>query len=276
MKRILVIGNGVVGNANVKLFRDSNLSYDVDVYDKDQSKSETDLKWVFETQDKFYDMIILALPTPTIENKQNIEALLNVCEQLSKIENVGNTPVVIRSTVLPSVCEQISEGYNLNIVHMPEFITEKNAVEDMKNTKRIIISGNYFARNIVLDMFLPTLGCSPEIFEYDDWKVTELIKYANNYFLACKVALANEMYDMCVNHNVDYGKIQSVVSGDPRIGGSHLKVTKERGFGGMCLKKDMDALLGCHPNSKILNTIIEYNKDIKKEYEVKKNEEQTK
>ncbi|MCK5023580.1 MAG: hypothetical protein KAS04_05380 [Candidatus Aenigmarchaeota archaeon] len=135
----------------------------------------------------------------------------------------------------------------------------------MKNTKRIILSGNYFARNIVLDMFLPKLVGCPKIFEYNDWKVTELIKYANNYFLACKVALANEMYDICVNHNVDYGNIQKVISEDPRIGASHLTVNKERGFGGMCFKKDMEALLGCHSDSKILKTVIEYNKEIRNE-----------
>ena len=63
MKQILVIGNGVVGNANVKLFKDSGRDYEVDVYDKEKSKSEINLKFVFDSQGKVYNMIILALPT---------------------------------------------------------------------------------------------------------------------------------------------------------------------------------------------------------------------
>ena len=37
--------------------------YEVDVYDKEKSKSEINLKFVFDSQGKVYNMIILALHT---------------------------------------------------------------------------------------------------------------------------------------------------------------------------------------------------------------------
>ena len=55
---------------------------------------------------------------------------------------------------------------------------------------------------------------------------------------------------------------------DPRIGHSHTKVTKERGFGGHCFPKDTVAILKSADNNNvdlnIIRSAVEYNKQVRK------------
>ena len=71
----------------------------------------------------------------------------------------------------------------------------------------------------------------------------ELVKMAENYFLALKVTFANELRAICDKAGVNYHIVREGWLDDPRIGLSHSASFKEnRGYGGKCLPKDTAAL----------------------------------
>ncbi len=71
----------------------------------------------------------------------------------------------------------------------------------------------------------------------------EIIKYMENSFLALKVAFVNQMYDVARASEADWETVREGWLLDPRIGRAHSVVFPEdRGFGGRCLPKDLDAI----------------------------------
>ena len=71
----------------------------------------------------------------------------------------------------------------------------------------------------------------------------ELAKLSANAMLAAKIAVANDLALVCGRFDVPWSRVQAAVGLDRRIGLDHLSVSKERGFGGACLPKDLDGLV---------------------------------
>lgn len=247
---IVIVGNGVVGNATGRHLKEIE-GQDVRFYDVIKEKRDIEFKDIFKA-----DFLFICLPTPTIKGKQVLTILNDFMRSIKEYKGI----IVIKSTVIPGTCERYMWEYNLRVNHFPEFLTEANAYKDACNPDRFIIAGE--DRFEILQLYKKT---EPHIFLFEDTKTSEMIKYANNYFLALKVAYANEMYDMCEKAGIKYFDVQMAISADSRIGSSHLNISKERGFGGMCFPKDTVALLNKFPNSKILKAMIEYNTSIRKD-----------
>ena len=223
-----IIGCGVVGESQAKLCE--YLGHNV--YRKDL-KLDTSASIRF--MKKECEIVFLCLPTPSNDKGIDMSAFEDVMPQLEGYKGT----LVIKSTVLPGTCEKYSERYNLNIIHNPEFLTEKNARIDTVQPDKIVIGVDKV--NI----------SNPLIKLYDPFKVevfvtntitSELSKYASNYFLAMKVSFANEMYDLCNKMGANYETIKESLYADKRIGDTHLEATG-LGWGGMCFPKDTVALL---------------------------------
>ena len=70
----------------------------------------------------------------------------------------------------------------------------------------------------------------------------ELIKYANNSFLATKISFINSVANICQQlPDVDVDSIAYAIGKDNRIGPLFLKAGP--GFGGSCLPKDLSGLI---------------------------------
>jgi UDPglucose 6-dehydrogenase len=93
-------------------------------------------------------------------------------------------------------------------------------------------------------------------------------KYARNSFLALKVAYFNQLYDLCKKLGIDYEQVRRYTILDNRIGESHTTITDERGFGGHCFPKDVNALIKTaqrdNVDLSILKNAVEYNRNIRK------------
>ena len=73
----------------------------------------------------------------------------------------------------------------------------------------------------------------------------EFLKLAKNCFLAFKVGIFNEFYDLCNSYNINYENVKKLISKDTRIGITHMNVpgyNQKRGFGGTCFPKDFNSL----------------------------------
>jgi UDPglucose 6-dehydrogenase len=109
---------------------------------------------------------------------------------------------------------------------------------------------------------------TPTINLYNKAEELILVKYFRNSFLANKVAFFNQVYDLCKATGVDYDKVAEGVGKDRRIGSSHTEVTEERGFGGHCFPKDIQAIIYTAKQNGVdltlLQEALEYNKKVRK------------
>jgi nucleotide sugar dehydrogenase len=69
----------------------------------------------------------------------------------------------------------------------------------------------------------------------------EMIKYAANAFLACKISFANEIANLCELVGADARQILPAIGADHRIGSAFL--APGIGWGGSCFGKDLAALV---------------------------------
>lgn len=188
----------------------------------------------------------------------------NVYDLLATVPS--NIPVLIKSTISLEGWKELKNQFpNHMIAFSPEFLRAVTAVEDMINTKHVILSGDNitFWYNLHQKLFP---SATIEVFDPEE---AILIKYFRNSFLATKVSFFNEMYDFCQTLGIDFDNVRAGVALDDRIKESHTFVDKEqRGWGGACFPKDTAALLTMSNDAdvelKILNTAVEYNKKIRK------------
>lgn len=152
---------------------------------------------------------------------------------------------VIKSTVPPGTCKKVKEllaqnGFNNQVVSNPEFLREGSAVHDFLYPDRIVIGCESTSSFEVMRQIYKPLSDKGIVILETDLITSELIKYASNSFLACKIAFINEMADLCEVIGADINSLSEGVGLDKRIGSAFLKAGP--GFGGSCFPKDILAL----------------------------------
>ncbi len=153
--------------------------------------------------------------------------------------------IVIKSTVPPTTCNQISDYINkkdlkLHVASNPEFLREGTAIDDFLNPDRILIGTNdQYAEDLLKEIYLPLTSKNIAIIN-TDLVTSELSKYVANAFLATKIAFTNEMANLCEKIGANITELSAIVGRDKRIGKEFLKAGP--GFGGSCFPKDLLAL----------------------------------
>jgi len=75
------------------------------------------------------------------------------------------------------------------------------------------------------------------------------------------------VFDLCTALNIEYECVRKAITDDPRIGDSHSYITEERGFGGHCFPKDVQALLKTAEEQGIelslIKEALEYNNKVR-------------
>jgi len=159
---------------------------------------------------------------------------------------------VIKSTVVPgttlkikSILQKSSRKkcyIEFGLLTNPEFLREGNAIDDTLNPHIIVIGGEKQNEILKLKNFYKSLHKSKIPFVTTNFQTAELIKYANNSFLATKISFINQIANICQSipgTNVD--DIAKAIGYDPRIGTQFLSAGP--GFGGSCLPKDLQTLI---------------------------------
>jgi len=233
-----LIGRGFVGNA---IYENLKEHYPFAVYDKDDS-----LATCKSVRDVCHDsdIIFVALPTPMQENGRcDLSIIYNVMMQIAYWYN--NNIIILKSTIPPGTCDNLKTLHkDLNIVFSPEFLTERNSIEDFRTCNRVIFGGNQEHTQACVDMMSAVFP--DKQYEQTDWKTAEMVKYFINTFLATKVSFANEIKQICDSVNVEYNVVKELALLDQRIGKSHLEVPGpdgKLGFGGTCFPKDLNCLI---------------------------------
>ena len=262
-----IVGQGFVGNAVYQKFKNY---YDVLTYDKDDTKSTSTL----ENLTMLCDTIFLCLPTPM---KSDGSCDVSILEQvLSSIDLLADNyettkSIVIKSTISPGTTKKWNNKYeSLRLVFNPEFLTERNAVEDYENQNRIILGGPRPTTTELKQIFSKVFP-KANIIKTDSTHA-EMVKYLTNTFLSTKVSFANEMYQLCGKLNIDYDKVVEYATHDDRLGKSHWNVPGhdgDFGFGGHCFPKDLAAILHLTEELKTVNNVLcatqETNNNVRKD-----------
>jgi UDPglucose 6-dehydrogenase len=184
------------------------------------------------------------------DGSADLSIVEGVLDELSSVS--GERIAVVKSTVPPGSTQKWNEKYGprgLHVIFNPEFLTEANALDDMRNQNRIVLGGPRPWINSVKQVFQTAFPKVPII--KTSSTTAEMVKYLTNNFLTVKVAFANEMAQICEaldasGLNVDYDKVVEYAKYDSRLGDSHWSVPGpdgHRGYGGSCFCKDINAMI---------------------------------
>ena len=189
---------------------------------------------------------------------------------LSKITQRRSGLIVVKSTVPPDQIENLFRGSAKHrMVYNPEFLTEKNANEDIINPFVHIFGGNAEQTEKLESYYRDYSICKPcPVFHMSPTDAS-FVKYGINTFLATKLTFFNELYDTIKDFGGNYGRIANAIGTDPRIGQSHTRVPGfdgKRGFGGACFPKDISAFVNFTTHMPILEYVMDRNNEYRSEY----------
>jgi UDPglucose 6-dehydrogenase len=251
-----IVGFGVVGKALTQCLS-SDSSNTIVVYDKFQEP----FKGRHQQQEiNTCDLVFVCVPTPSRKD--------GTCDTSAVDECVGwiTCPICIKSTVIPGTVERLSNG-NRQIAFSPEYIGQEpqHPWKAIASCGFAIVGGPPQVRELVTKALRSCLTPQALIHETNS-RTAELCKYMENCFLATKVAFVNQFFEIAGVLGVDFPELRELWLNDPRIGASHTLVAEDRGFGGACLPKDLDALIGAMTpfgGAPLLEAVATYNRRIR-------------
>ncbi len=234
--RIGIVGGGFVGGATALL---SCADIDVVTYDLDPSRCSPAGTTVADLKDR--DFVFVCVPTPAFEDGRCNTVIVEKC--IAGLRAAGVSNIVLRSTVPPGTSDR------LDVMFMPEFLTEANWRNDFKTCGTWVFGARNKDEQMKFEELIATAQRNGVIMSDKCMFVrpteAEIVKYTRNNFLATKIGFSNEIYRLCEAVGASYEAVQRGVVADSRIGASHTGVPGydgHYGFGGTCLPKDTAAL----------------------------------
>ena len=265
---IAIVGHGYVGKAVSHGFN----SYKVSVNLIDPIYN-TDVKSLDGLE---LDAAFVCVPTPFGKDGK-IDS--SIVEEVVKELAPRGCPIIIKSTVTPDVLEKLWRK-NKMIVYIPEFLTEKNALNDFVNPPMHVFGGSPEITKQVEKIYEKFSRCKPCPVFHMSIKEASFVKYGINSFLATKVLWFNQFKDLIDQNKSDYDNIIKAIGTDNRIGFSHTQVPgpdNKIGFGGACFPKDTQAFSSFAKNNfTILDKVIEENNKYRSQYELDDREKEQK
>lgn len=208
-------------------------------------------KLIFTTEAKkaveFGDVIFNCVGTPSQEDgSADLKYVLAVAESVGKYAQ-GRKFLVNKSTVLPGTarkCREVIMKENprseVEVVSNPEFLQEGAAVVSFNKPDKIVVgTENEESFQVLRKVYSGRLRTYLPMIE-TDWETAELIKYANNSFLATKISFINEIANICDLLGADVKTLAMALGLDYRISPRFLNAGI--GYGGSCFPKDVKAI----------------------------------
>jgi len=219
--------------------------------------------------------ILICIGTPIDNNlKPKIKEFLKLFYFLKKLVKKSQI-IIIRSSIFPGVFDKVCKilaGRNNNIVYCPERIVQGRAIEELpklpqiiagKNKSSIFVTKNLFRRIVAKIIVTSVLEA-------------ELIKLFSNANRYVNFSIANQLYMICKENNLNFNKVRNIM----RDGYERNLNLPTAGFtAGPCLLKDTMQLSSFYKNKFSLGyTAMQINENIpkfvinnlKKKYNLKK------
>lgn len=202
------------------------------------------------------DLIFVTVGTPEskdeyIDLTMMKQAVKDIGVALSKTRN--KPIIIIKSTVIPGTTQNVVKsllekhsrkkaGNGFGIITNPEFLQEGKSIDNTLKPHIVVIGGeDNSSINKVKKFYHDMYGNKIQIITTNH-QTAELIKYANNSFLATKISFINQIANICqLLPGTNVEDVAKAIGLDPRIGNLFLKAGP--GFGGSCLPKDLQTII---------------------------------
>lgn len=290
LNKIVIIGAGYVGLSNAILLAQEHLNTEVVLFDIDTSKitqlqqnqsplQDTEICHFLATkslnlqataqleldgQGIYQDSNLVIIATPTnyeVASGQfdtsSVEASIRIVR-----EQNSTVPIVIKSTIPIGFTDGVRQRFDSQILFMPEFLREGQALYDNLHPSRIIVGASEDQQPLAEalinlyqqaseDKHVPTLIMPPT--------EAEAVKLFANSYLATRIAFFNELDSFAEKHHLNSQSIITGVGLDPRIGNHYNNPSF--GYGGYCLPKDTQQLKANYSDipANIIHAVVDAN-----------------
>ena len=198
------------------------------------------------------EVIFICVGTPTAEDgSSDLSAVHAVADDIgdaiAAALTAPNPLVVVKSTVPVGTTLGVRDRIrartdcDFSVADNPEFLKEGDAINDFQKPDRIVcgIEGDH-GRAVLEQLYAPYVRQgNPCLFM--DIPSAEMVKYASNAMLACRISFMNEMARLCAHYDADVANVRRGMSTDSRIGKDFLY--PGLGYGGSCFPKDTLAVI---------------------------------
>ncbi|QQS60868.1 MAG: NAD(P)-binding domain-containing protein [Candidatus Moraniibacteriota bacterium] len=256
MKRVAVIGSGVVGSATGKGFLEKG--HDVVFYDVREEtianlrKQGLSAEHINNVDVQKSDIFFFVVSTPTENGKVNLKYLKNAVTVLGKKlkKRKEYFVVVVRSTVPPRTTQDIispilekmsgkKAGKDFGLAMNPEYLREVSAEEDFSHPWVLTLGSLDERTKLFLDEIFSGYSCPVHHVSLSE---AETQKYVHNLFNAVKIAFFNEMRIASKEIGIDPDRIFEITTESAEgIWNKKYGIKNIGPFDGMCLPKDTQA-----------------------------------
>lgn len=186
---------------------------------------------------------MVCVDTPTVDGCTDLSSVREAVERLPCQR------ILLKSTVPPGTTEALAATYGREICYWPEYIGQSSYYNPyfparIQDVPFVVLGGPPLLRSWFIDVLLPILGPTKTYFQCTG-REAELIKYVENSYFATKITFVNEMRRVAEAFGVDWHTVREGWLLDPRVERMHTAAFRDApGFGGACLPKDVQAIVG--------------------------------
>ena len=199
------------------------------------------------------DAIFICVGTPSDEDgSADLKYVLAVAEDIAAaLERIGpggrTKMVVVKSTVPVGTSHTVRDVIRsrtkvpFHIADNPEFLKEGDAIGDFMKPDRVVCGvEDPGAEALMRELYDPFVRQGNPIYMMDV-RSAEMVKYASNAMLACKISFINEIALLCEKYGANITQVREGMCADRRIGNQFLY--PGLGYGGSCFPKDTLAVV---------------------------------
>ncbi|HMN97476.1 MAG TPA: UDP-glucose/GDP-mannose dehydrogenase family protein [Phycisphaerales bacterium] len=199
------------------------------------------------------EVIFICVGTPPGEDgsadlKYVLQAAAEIAEAIERLgPNQKPKLVVVKSTVPVGSSHAVRDairartGHPFHIGDNPEFLKEGDAINDFMKPDRVVCGvEDEHAAERMRELYEPFVRQGNPIFVMDV-RSAEMVKYASNAMLACKISFINEIAGLCERYGANVTSVREGMCADRRIGNQFLY--PGLGYGGSCFPKDTQAVV---------------------------------
>lgn len=213
------------------------------------------------------EMTFVAVGTPFKGRRIDLRFVRRASEEIARAlaAKPGYHMVVVKSTVVPGTTDRVvvpilekfsgkRAGADFGVGVNPEFLSEGEAVNDFMQPDRLVLGGIDERSIRKLDEVYKPFAGTPVI--RTNTRTAEAIKYASNAVLATLISFSNEVGNLCASvGGIDAEDVMRGVHLSHYLTPFGPRGRRETapiasflragcGFGGSCLPKDVNALIG--------------------------------
>jgi UDPglucose 6-dehydrogenase len=198
------------------------------------------------------DILFITVGTPSLPNGEaDLSFVFQVAETVGKhmdgykiIVNKSTVPVGTAEKVRRTIKDELTKRKSplaFDVVSNPEFLREGQAIYDFMHPDKVVLGcSSEKSGETMYGLYKPLERPNQVIMRTNNINA-ELIKYANNGFLATKISYMNELSHLCEKVGGDVKVVGKAIGLDNRIGPRFLQAGA--GYGGSCFPKDVKALI---------------------------------